>query len=357
MYPMSGKHGSDAHGSHGPLPRPEPAASGPAAVKAAELTEAAGVAGAAAVDVPAVALRVFAEVARSGSFTAAGRVLGYTQSAVSRQVSALEAELGAVLFDRLPRGVRLTEAGTTLLPHAEAVLGRLAAARRDLAALREASAGRVRVGAFSTAQVSLLPRAFAAYRDRHPGVTVQVQEGPTRRLAERLRSGDLDVAVVSTTGAAWLDGLDLVPLLEDRMLVGLPRRHPLAGRASLSLAELAGEDWISASTDARHTLMASCVHAGFRPRISLVVADWLAKQGFVAAGLGVTLVPSLATAAVRSDIALVPVRPDEVPVRTVHAATAPDFHRSAATAAFVDVLREVTADRIGSAHGVRTRVG
>lgn len=294
-------------------------------------------------DFPAAWLRVFTEVARVGSFTAAGRALGYTQSAVSRQISALEAESGVPLFDRLPRGVRLTEAGATLLPHAEAVLGRLAAARRDLTALRELTAGRVRVGAFATAQVSLVPRAFTAYRRRHPKVTVTVEEGLTGRLVARLLAGDLDLAVVSTTGSASFEGLDLVPLLRDRMVVALPAGHPLAGREAIGLAELADEEWLAGSARPEDTLMAHCLRIGFRPRISLVVADWLAKQGFVAEGLGITLVPSLAVAAVRPDIALVPLLPDQVPVREVYAASCRDLHRTAATEAFLAVLTETAA--------------
>src|ERR1700733_12653480 len=86
-------------------------------------------------------LAVFQEVARQGSFTGAARSLGYTQSAVSRQISTLEQEIGAGLFDRLPRGVRLTDEGRCLLPHAEAVTGRLGSALDDLRALRDLSAG------------------------------------------------------------------------------------------------------------------------------------------------------------------------------------------------------------------------
>src|SRR5687768_226757 len=101
----------------------------------------------------------FREVARLGSVTAAADALGYTQSAVSRQVAALEKETRTHLFDRLPRGVRLTDDGHCLLAHAEAVLDRLAAARRDLADRRDARRGRLRLGAFDTAEAALLPRA------------------------------------------------------------------------------------------------------------------------------------------------------------------------------------------------------
>ncbi|WP_225845668.1 LysR family transcriptional regulator [Streptomyces sp. HPF1205] len=306
-------------------------------------------------DFPASWLRVFTEVARLGSFTAAGRALGYTQSAVSRQISALEGEAGVPLFDRLARGVRLTEAGGTLLPHAEAVLGRLAAARRDLAALRDLTAGRVRVGGFATAQVSLLPRAVTAYRSRHPNVALRVEEGLTGRLVARLLAGHLDVAVVSTTGSAPFDGLDLVPLLTDHMVVALPACHPLAGRDAIGLAELADEEWLAGSARPADTLMSHCLRMGFRPRISLVVSDWLAKQGFVAQGLGITLVPSLAVAAVRPDLALVPLLPDQVPVRQVYAATCRDLHRTAATEEFLAVLRETAA--AAAAQAARAPVG
>src|SRR3954470_16387418 len=93
-------------------------------------------------------LEVFVAVARRKSFTGAARALGYTQSAVSRQIAVLEKDLGAELFDRLSRGVELTTQGRSLLPHAEAVLDRLGTAQRDLAALRDLGGGRVRVGAF-----------------------------------------------------------------------------------------------------------------------------------------------------------------------------------------------------------------
>src|SRR6266545_4319499 len=142
-------------------------------------------------------LEVFRVVARQGSISGAAPLLGYTQSAVSRQIAALEAEVGARLLDRSSRGVALTEEGRCLLPHAEAMLDRLVAARRDLDALHGLGAGRLRVGAFPTAVAALVPRALAAFRRVHPGVTLTLVEGWTPLLLERLLSGDADVAVVS----------------------------------------------------------------------------------------------------------------------------------------------------------------
>ncbi|MFF2849381.1 LysR family transcriptional regulator [Streptomyces sp. NPDC058001] len=283
-------------------------------------------------------LRVFVEVARLGSFTAAGPVLGYTQSAISRQISALEDEAGTVLFDRLPRGVRLTEPGRRLLGHAEAVLDRLDTARRDLADLRELATGRLRVGAFATADAALVPRAVSAFRRGYPEVTVTLREGFTPELLALLAAGDADVAVVSYPGPHHIDGFDLRKLCDDYMYVALPADHRLAGARQLRLADLADEEWIAGSSRPEDTLISSCLRTGFQPRIGFVARDWMAKQGFVAAGVGITLVPSLAADAVRPDIALALLHPDDIPPRQVYAATASGFTPSPATREFLALL-------------------
>ena len=147
-------------------------------------------------------LRVFVEVAARGSFTAAAPVLGYTQSAVSRQFQPLEEEAGTTLFDRLPRGVRLTEPGRRLLPHAQAVLDRLDAARQELTDLSELATGRLRIGAFATADAALVPQAIATFQRRYPDVQITLREGFTSGLLELLGAGEADVAVVSYSTVA-----------------------------------------------------------------------------------------------------------------------------------------------------------
>ncbi|MEV7613745.1 LysR substrate-binding domain-containing protein [Streptomyces sp. NPDC089799] len=284
---------------------------------------------------------VFRCVARHGSFTAAAQTLGYTQSAVSRQIQTLEDEWGARLFDRLPRGVRLTEAGRVLLPHAEAVAERLRTARAELDALRTLDGGRLRIGAFSTADAYLLPRALAAFRKRHPAVTVSRTEGGSTRQLALLAAGELDLAVVGTACGQPLDGCTLHHLLDERMYVALARGHRLAGRDLLRLAELADEEWIAASARPEETLMGGAPAQGFRPRTTFLAADWIAKQGFVAAGLGVTLVPALAASSARSDIVLVPLHPEDSPRRAVYAATPRGLSHPPAVAAFLALLHSV----------------
>lgn len=278
----------------------------------------------------------FLRVAETGSLTAAARSLGYTQSAISRQIHTLEQDLGTPLFDRLPRGVALTEAGHVLLPHAEAVVARLTAARTDLEALRRLDGGRLRVGSFATAGAALIPRTIAAFRARHPRVHLSRSEGFTADLLDRVEQGALDLAVVSSPpeGAR----VRLSHLMDEPVLVALPAGHPLAGRHGVRFAQLADEEWIAGAERPEQTLLAA-VQPGFRPRVAHVVREWIAKQGFVAAGLGVTLLPALAAASVRPDIALASLEPGELPPRGVYVALPVDRRTAPAAEGFLAQLR------------------
>ena len=285
-------------------------------------------------------LEVFLEVARRESFTAAAGALGYTQSAISRQIATLETAVGAPLFDRLPRGVRLTAEGRALQPHAAAVVGRLRAAVGDIRAVGTLGGGRLRLGAIPTADMALMPQAIAAFRTAHPAVAVTLAEGLTKDLVVAVRVGDLDLAVIGTAGAEPVfDGVRLHRLMADPLAVALPHGHPLADREMLRLADLEDESWIAGQPRPEDTLIAGVQGGEFRPRIDYVVLEWAAKQGFVAAGLGVTLIPSLAAASVRPDVVVVALDPTEVAPRSVFAATPEGVADSAAVAAFLELLR------------------
>ncbi|WP_436889261.1 LysR family transcriptional regulator [Nocardiopsis dassonvillei] len=284
---------------------------------------------------------VFLAVAETGSLTATARALGYTQSAVSRQVQALEQELDSVLFDRLPRGVALTAAGRALLPHARAAVGHLSAARAELAALRRLDGGRLRVGAFPSAGVTLVPRALAEFSRLHPRVEVTHVEALTVDLMARLEAGALDVAVVGTP--ADPARVELHPLMDEPLLLAVPAGHRLVGRVGVRMEELEGEAWIAGRERPEDTLLAPAAARGFRPRISHVVGEWATKQGFVAAGLGVTLLPALAAASLRPDVALVSLAPGELPLRPVYVALPRGRAPAPAVGAFRERLRRAIA--------------
>lgn len=287
-------------------------------------------------------LEVFRTVARYGSITAAARRLRFTQSAVSRQIAALEAEVGARVFDRLPRGVALTEEGRILLPHAQAVLDRLTAAQHNLDDLHRLGSGRLRVGAFPTAVAALVPRALASFRSAYPALALSLVEGLTPGLLERLAAGDADVVVVSSSPTGPIDpgGVDLHHLLDERLLVAVSHEHRLARRRTVRLAELADDAFIVGSKTAEDTLLRASLPSGFQPRIDIVAAEWTGKLGCVAAGLGVALVPALAVRGTPTDIALLRLHTDDESIRRIFAATIAGRARPPAVTRFLTHLDE-----------------
>src|SRR3954468_7420030 len=144
-------------------------------------------------------LRVLREVAVKGSFSAAADALSFTQPAVSRQIATLEAETGTALVERGARGIRMTAAGELLVEHAEAILDRLAAAEHELEALAGLKGGRLRVGAFPSANATLIPLALSAFDGASPDVGLSLVEARSVQCAVLLRAGELDLAVVSDT--------------------------------------------------------------------------------------------------------------------------------------------------------------
>jgi molybdate transport repressor ModE-like protein len=250
-------------------------------------------------------LQTLRAVAREGSLTAAAKSLGYTQPAVSHHIARLEEEVGTAVLTRLGRGVQLTDAGRALVEHADAVLARLADAEEEVAAIAGLRAGRVRLAAFPSASATLMAGALSGLRARHPGIEVVFTEAEPEDALPRLREGELDLVVgFSYQAVGSGDGRDLEarPLLRDPSLAVLPPAHPLAGGPGpLDLADLHGETWIAGCERCRVHLLHVARDAGFEPPIAYATDDYVTVQALVAGGLGVTLLPSLALAAVRRD--------------------------------------------------------
>ena len=268
-------------------------------------------------------LRVLKEVAYRGSLSAAAEALSYSQSAVSQQISALEAETGMTLLERHPRGVSLTAAGQTLVGHAEGILARLEAAEAALSGIAGLRGGRLRMASFPTAGATLMPLAVATFRSAYPGVELTLAEGEPEEIVPRLRAGELDLALLfEFAGETPLqEGMTRVELLEDPMYLALARAHALASKGKLRLEDLRGESWVQTSRSspcARHVVR-SCHAAGFEPQVSFESDDYQTVQGLVAAGVGVALIPELALSVVREDIAIRALSPSP-PVRQVIAA-------------------------------------
>jgi molybdate transport repressor ModE-like protein len=141
-------------------------------------------------------MKVLCEVASRGSFSAAAEALNFTQSAVSQHIAALERESGAQLVERGARGVRLTGAGQVLVDHTEVILARLRSAEDDLDALAGLRGGKLRLVCFQSAGATLVPRAVAAFHERHPHVELGMLEAEPAEAGAKLKSGEVDLALV-----------------------------------------------------------------------------------------------------------------------------------------------------------------
>jgi DNA-binding transcriptional LysR family regulator len=269
-------------------------------------------------------LRVLREVAQTGSFSAAALSLGYTQSAVSRQVAALEAAAERRLFDRSSHGVTLTPAGFRLLGTATRVLDELDAARRELSG-ETATTRPVRLGAFATAAAGLVPGALATLP---PQLKVSLREATTPALTRALRAGTLDLAILARTPPfrppdAESPALELRTLFERELALAVPVNHPLARARSVEVEELAGQVWVASRSDTGDTLLGVWPGLAERPDIRYVVRDWLAKLQIVAAGLAITTIAPIAIAVLPPGIKVVAVRGEPQETRRVVLARRP----------------------------------
>jgi DNA-binding transcriptional LysR family regulator len=294
------------------------------------------------VDLTLTGLHVVLEVARTGSISAAAQRLGYTQSAVSRQVAVTEKAVGTPLFERHARGTRPTPAGESLARHAGMVLGEIAAATQELAGMRDRLAGRLVVAGFPTATAVLLPRAIARLAAVHPGLKVQLAEASTPSQLAAMRRGRMEVAIVATGDGLPeydLEGLRLTALRSPRGTgVAVAESHPFAIRERVEPDELADQGWVVGPRSGDAPEFGAWPGIA-EPRITFTARDWPTRFGLVAAGLGIALVPGIAAQAVPCGVRWIPVHDDAGGLRrAVWAATSDS--PSAAAAAMVRALEE-----------------
>ncbi|MGW0757412.1 LysR substrate-binding domain-containing protein [Streptomyces sp. NPDC002814] len=263
-------------------------------------------------DVSLTALRVFRAVTEQGTFTAAAASLGYTQSAVSRQIAAIERAAGTELLERRREGVRLTAAGRLVMRHATTVLDEIDATARELSGL-PGQAATVRLGWFPSAGAVLLPRALTALRRTDPALHVVGREGSTPALIRALRAGSLDLTLLASAPPfrppdTQTPPLVLQTLTERALRLAVPAAHPLARGDFVDVADLRGQRWIAGSTSGEDRLMGAWPGLDERPDIAHTARDWLAKLHLVAAGFGLTTVPAVLAPAAPPGVRVLPVR-------------------------------------------------
>jgi DNA-binding transcriptional LysR family regulator len=269
-------------------------------------------------------LRVLREVAQTGSFSAAAHSLGYTQSAVSRQVATLETVAGRRLFDRGRQGAALTPAGARLLARAVQILDELDAARRELAG-EQPAIGPVRLGAFAAAAAGLVPRALAALPRE---LTVTLREGTTPALTRALRAGTIDLTILASSPPyrppdSESPALELTTLFERELVIGVPEHHQFAGMHAVEARQLEGQVWVASRSGPGDSLLGVWPGLAERPDVRYVVHDWLAKLHIVAAGLAITTLAPVMIGAVPEGVQVVAVRGEPQETRRIVLARRP----------------------------------
>lgn len=241
-------------------------------------------------------LRGFVEIAKTGRFTLAADRLHLAQPSLSRQIAALEQDLGAPLFTRGATGASLTPAGESLLPWARRMLSDAASARRELGELAGLERGRVRLGATPTLCISLVAETLSGFHAEHPAIEIGLVEQGSLRLLAELAAGELDLALVTTSRGPADDRVALEPLLsEELVVISSAAATPLSTGDAIGLAEVAGLPQIvfSSTYDLRSATDAAFEAAGLTPQVVLEGAEMDAVLRFVERGLGVAVVPAI----------------------------------------------------------------
>ena len=239
-------------------------------------------------------LRYFRAVARHGTFTRASEVEHVAQPSLSQQILKLEAELGARLFDRLPRSAKLTVFGKTFLPKAERILREMEEAKTELREMSSNDKGEVVMGIIPTIAAYLLPRLLNEFTARHPLVNIKIIEDITPALVQRLQEGTIDLAVA----ALPIPGNELasMELFEEKFYAALPEKHRLASHASISLSQLNREPFLLLKEGHcfRDSVIAACNKVKMSPSIVFESGQFATILAMVSAGMGVSAVPAMA---------------------------------------------------------------
>jgi DNA-binding transcriptional LysR family regulator len=245
-------------------------------------------------------LRSFVAVAEEASFTKAAYRVHVAQPGVSAQVRRLESELGERLLDRSGRSVRLTEAGSAVLPFARAALDAVANARLAVDELAGLVRGQVTVGMVSGCALPVLAELLAGFHQQYPGVAITLTEDNSDRLLEMLRDGRLDLALIGSAGTGGSPGISTTVLVDEELVAAVAPGHPLASKETVTVRSLRDVPLVSLppGTGVRAALDAACAAAGFEPRIVFEASALPMVVTMAARGLGLAVVPeSVATTA------------------------------------------------------------
>ncbi|HEY1044542.1 MAG TPA: LysR family transcriptional regulator [Telluria sp.] len=236
-------------------------------------------------------LEIFSLVAELQGFTAAALRLGISQSAISHAIKSLEKELGVPLIVRDQASIEVTEVGKRLLTRAREILGLAEAMQQEVSAARGLRQGLVRIGSFGpTSSLKLLPAILHAFREKYPGVEVQIDEGSDNEVKQWIQDRRVDIGFLVLPNESF----DTVPLVEDEMIAIVPTSHPLSEMASVTAADLQALPFIMSDTGCGALVEPAFVRAGLTLRVRYRISQVMTILGMVQAGDGVAVMPELA---------------------------------------------------------------
>lgn len=289
-------------------------------------------------------------VAAEGSIAAAARILQYTRSAVSQQLSSLESEVGTALVARRGNQITLTPAGRALVDHTERILTEIRAAEATLSTDDRAVEGLLRVGVPFNQGPQIMSHALMAVRSQFPRLMIRLVSTTDEAAPDSVMRGRLDMAIVSRVGASPRApaGLREWELGHDPLRLCVPDGHRLAGAGECAMADLRDEPWIlSPDTAIGKLTLAMCLAAGFEPEIAASVDDIGTALGLVRIGWGVTIAPQLAPGAPGPHATRIPIAGMDASRHSALIVRDGD-HLAPAIAAAIAAVREVSAERWAS---------
>lgn len=232
----------------------------------------------------------FVRTVELGSLTKAAQSLGSTQSRISHVLNDLEEEYGFRLMHRSRGGIELTEAGRLLLPRMQAILQKEQELSECVAEIRNADAGTVRLGVFTSVAVHWLPGMIRAFQTAHPRAQLEMRSGDYHDVEQWLREGSVDLGFITLPGPA---GTRTIPLAEDPLVAILPKGHRLAQLSQIPIEELGEDPFITLLQSSAHDIHRAMDNAGIRPKIKYTTKDDYAILAMVEQGLGISIVPQL----------------------------------------------------------------
>lgn len=250
--------------------------------------------------------RAFIASADTGSFTAAGQKLGYTQSGITRMINSLEAELGFDLFNRQKSGVTLTSNGRQILPAIRQLVKASQLAEELGSEIRGVKSGMIALGCYFSFAAILLPQLLKEFEEKYPGIQVNVEEGGNSEIRSWLASGQIDLAICAKPSDHQLNWH---LLFKDRLVAWLPKTHPLANAVAYPVGRLSQEDFIHTLPNKDTDQDRLIKEAGLTLKEKYTTRDGFTTYNMVEAGLGISVNQELISKKWQGQVAEVPIEP------------------------------------------------